>query len=145
MEVAAFDPSKIRNAEKGTFYPYEDPVLLSVDLNLEQKNAEKSNHFNQKYPTITFQLGQRIYYHRFQKFKEISSRKRFRGIPAVCVQCPFRISLSPIFTINMSDPRFCMVENWRIIAPTRIPKYPVHTCYSEERREMNDSVFKFAF
>ena len=130
-----FDPSKTLTGRKATFEPYKTPVLISVDPSFcekSNKNSEKGGvHYNQKYPTLTFLLGENIFYHRFQKFKEISQRRRFRGIPAICNQCSYRVTLAPVFTIDMSDPRFCSIENWKIMAPSRAPKYPIHTCISD--------------
>ena len=131
--VEADFSTTIHPTENGSFGPYEIPVLLSVDIKQEKYHKAA---FVQKYPTLTFQMGKNHFFHRFKNFKELSSRprksyRRFRGFPAVCCSCPYRVNLAPIFTIDMGDPRFRMVENWKIIPPTREPKYPIHTCHTD--------------
>ena len=130
-----FDPSKTLTGRKATFEPYKTPVLISVDPSFcekSNKNSEKGGvHYNQKYPTLTFLLGENKFYHRFHRFKETSQTKGSRGIPAVCNQCSYRVILAPVFTIDLSDPRFCSIENWKIMAPFRAPRYPIHTCLSD--------------
>ena len=60
--VTDFDPSKTLTARKATFEPYKTPVLISVDPSFcekSNKNPDKGGvHNNQKYPTLTFLIGE---------------------------------------------------------------------------------------
>ena len=129
--------SALRHAETGSFGPYEIPVLIRIDL-LSYSRENGLPDLDSAIPEIAVGLGRNIFSHRFKNFKYIIARKRkfytkFRGFPAVCVNCPYRVNLAPVFTINVKDPRFCSVENWKIIPPQKEPKYPVHTCTSDIR------------